>query len=245
MPRYKCIVSYDGTHFVGFQKQLSARTIQGEIENALTQINKKPIRIYASGRTDSGVHALHQVFHFDSPLEIASENWQRAMNSLLPSDVYIKSVEPVSSDFHARYNVVFKEYRYYLSMGEYDPLKYNYIFQYNRPLDLEKMQEAIQLFVGTHDFRRFSSGNERLTTVRTIMEAAITRQGDLLEFRFRGNGFLRYQVRMMVGTLIEIGELRRSKESIQDLLALKPGKAGTTASPNGLYLYHVEYPSEK
>lgn len=241
--RIKCIISYDGTNFYGFQRQTKGRTIQGEIEKALRTMHKRPIDIHASGRTDAKVHALNQVFHFETTLEIKPENWKRALNTLLPPDIYIKAVEIMDNEFHARYFAKSKEYRYYLSMGEYNPLQANYInfYQKSKPLNVERMKEAIQYFIGTHDFRYFTSMNTNPNTIREIMEAEIIQTGPLLEFRFVGNGFLRYQIRVMVGTLIEIGEGKLPIETIPNLLNLKPGKAGRTAKPHGLYLVNVDY----
>jgi tRNA pseudouridine38-40 synthase len=242
--RLKCTVAYDGSLFNGYQRQIKGRTVQGEIEKVLEKIHKEPIEIQASGRTDAGVHALNQVFHFDSSLDIAVGNWKRAINGLLPEDIYVKSVEVVSPNFHARYHVRTKEYRYYISLEEYNPLKYKQVYFHPQvhKLDIGRMEEAIKKLEGTHDFKLFTSGNEREYTIRTIFETKINILEDSLEIIFKGDGFLRYQVRVMVGTLIEIGENRRSIDTIDDLLALKRGiRAGRTAKPQGLYLYQVEY----
>jgi tRNA pseudouridine38-40 synthase len=242
--RLKCVVSYDGSEFNGYQRQIKGRTIQGEIEKVLEKIHKQPVEVQASGRTDAGVHALNQVFHFDSSLEIAPSNWKRAINGLLPKDIYIKDVVVVSSNFHARYHVKTKEYRYYIGLEEYNPLKYKQIYFHPQAhkLDIDRMKEAIKLFIGTHDYKLFTSGNEREYTIRTIFDTQINVLDQALEIIFKGDGFLRYQVRVMVGTLLEIGENRRSIDSIRDLLAIKEGiRAGRTAKPQGLYLYQVEY----
>ena len=241
--RLKCIVTYDGTHFYGFQRQKKGRTIQGEIEKALSKIHKSPVEIQASGRTDSGVHAINQVFHFDTTLIIETPNWKKAINSILPKDIYIKSVEKISQQFHARYHVTVKEYRYYLSLDEYNPLHANYTcFSKRSTMDIELMKKAIKLLEGTHDFKLFTSGNDRRYTIRTIFEATINRKGQKIEIIFRGNGFLRYQVRVMVGTLMEIGEGRRHIDTIKDLFGLKENcRPGRTAEPQGLYLYQVNY----
>lgn len=243
MEKVKCIVSYDGTNYKGFQRQKDVKTIQGEIERVLSIINKESVVIYGSGRTDAGVHALGQVIHFKTSLSLSSDTWQRAMNSLLPKDIYIRHVEKVDNAFHARFSATAKDYRYYIYIGEYNPLKSNYCYQHRhrQPLNVEAMRKGIKLLVGTHDFVRFSVKNELTNTVRTIYETDISEQGNLLELRFVGNGFLRGQVRVMVGTLIEIGEGKRDIESIQELLDGRREEAGKTAEPQGLYLYHVFY----
>lgn len=241
--RLKCHVMYDGTHFNGFQRQLKGRTIQNELEKALTTIHKHEVEIHASGRTDAKVHAINQVFHFETVLDLEPERWKRAINALLPNDIYIKKIENESPGFHARYHAKSKEYRYYLALDEYNPFKANHVtfYQKREPLDSEKMKEAIALFIGTHDFRYFTSGNTNPNTIRTIYEAGLYEGNDCLEFRFIGSGFLRYQVRVMIGTLIEIGEGKKEITVITNLLNLKPGRAGKTAKPQGLYLYDVTY----
>ena len=239
--RIKCIVSYDGSKFSGFQRQIKVRTVQGEIEKALKLIHKYPITIHASGRTDSNVHALGQVFHFDSNLDIKTFNWKRAINSILPDDIYIKDVEIVTHDFHARFSVKCKEYRYYISLDEYNPLKYHYTCFIKRDLNIDKMEQGLDLFEGTHDFTSFSSGQYK-NKVRTIYEASLRRNKNNLEFIFVGNGFLRYQVRIMMGTLIEIGLGKKDEATINYLFNNHDrSKARYTAPPQGLYLYKVEY----
>lgn len=243
MKRIKCHVSYDGTNFNGFQRQNKGRTVQGELEKALTKMHKQKVEIHGSGRTDARVHAIDQVFHFETELEIPTKRWKRAINALLPEDIYITKVEMEHPGFHARYHVKSKEYRYYLATKEYDPLQANYMFFYRkpRPLNVDRMKEAIKLFVGEHDFHYFTSGNTNPNTVRTIYEANISEAEGVLTFRFVGSGFLRYQIRVMVGTLVEVGEGKRSPDSIVKLLQLEPGRAGRTAKAHGLYLYRVDY----
>lgn len=240
--RIKCVVQYDGSRYHGFQKQINSRTVQKEIEAVLTKIHKYPIVIHASGRTDAFVHALGQVFHFITKLDISEENWKMAINCMLPRDIYIKKVEIVTGEFHSRYNTKVKEYRYYISQDEYNPLRSQYVCFQRDPLNLEKINEAIKLFIGTHDFTSFSSGKVEKDRVRTIYEAYMNVCGKEIEFIFKGNGFLRYQIRIMMGTLIEIGKGKREVNSINQLFVLKDRtKASFTAEPQALYLYSVEY----
>ena len=161
MKRFKIVLAYDGVGFKGFQKQIDERTVQGELEKCLSRITKEEISVTASGRTDAGVHAINQVCHFDTNLDISSDELLRAMNSLLPDDIYIKKVEEVDFTFHARFSAKSREYIYKLNMGEYDPFSRNYIFQYNAPLDVTSMQRAISYFEGVHDFTSFCSHEKK------------------------------------------------------------------------------------
>lgn len=246
MPTYKCIISYDGTNFSGFQIQPRHRTIQGTIEKALATMHKKEhIRIYASGRTDTGVHAKGQTFHFESPLAIPGENWKRALNSLLPEDMYIKEVMQVDKTFHARFDALEKEYRYYVRTNkEIDVFKRNYVCHYPYPLNLADMQEACRYLQGKHDFTTFSSAKATAkgSKVRTLSKVTCSQQEDTFEFIFRGNGFLYHMVRIMVGALIDIGTGNLSPADIPKLLAAKDRQLlGNTVPPEGLYLWEVTY----
>ncbi len=241
--RIKCIVSYDGSRFYGFQRQVKRRTVQAEIEKVLDIIHKKPVTIHSAGRTDANVHALGQVFHFDTELNILPENWKRAINSILPKDIYIKEVEIVDETFHSRFSARKKEYRYYISLDEYNPIRCQYVCFINRHLDIEKMTRALKCFEGTHDFTSFSSGQHvDKDKVRTIYETKLNINDKELEFIFIGNGFLRYQVRIMMGTIIEIGLGKKDIDVIEYLFKhYDRSKARYTAEAQGLYLCSVEY----
>lgn len=245
--RYLISFSYDGSSFHGYQKQPKHRTIQGEIENVLKTINDdKKVEVVASGRTDAGVHALNQKAHFDLDIKITEENLKKAMNSMLPDDIYIRKVEKVSDTFHARFDVTCKEYVYKINLGEYDPLSKNYVLQYNDKLDVVEMERALKYIEGTHDFQSFTKADdEKEDYVRTIFSANLTRDiknVHFLTFTFLGSGFMRYMVRNLVGTLIEIGEGKRKSEEIFDIFAKKDrSAAGKTAPSNGLYLKDVFY----
>lgn len=245
--RYLITFSYDGSGYKGYQKQPKTKTIQGEIEKALRKINgNKVVRINASGRTDAGVHALNQKAHFDLNIDITKEKLKNAINSLTPDDIYVKSVEEVSDVFHARFNVKAKEYIYKINMGEYDPIERNYVYQYNKKLDVVEMERALKYLEGEHDFTSFSKADEEKENfTRRIVQTNLIRnmkQVNKITICFLGTGFLRYQVRNMVGTLIEIGEGKRRSEEIIDILEAKDRrKAGKTANPEGLYLKDVFY----
>lgn len=245
--RYLITFTYDGSKYKGYQKQPKQRTIQGELEKALKTLNNnEKVEVCASGRTDAGVHALNQKAHFDLNISITEEKLKAGLNSLLPKDIYVKTVEEVSSDFHARFMVKAKEYIYQINMGEYNPIEKDYIFQYNKKLDVVEMQRALKYLEGTHDFKSFSKADEEKENfTRTIVQANLIRNlknVNKVTISFLGTGFLRYQVRNMVGLLIEIGEGKRKSEDIIEILEAKDRRAsGITAAPEGLYLKDVFY----
>lgn len=244
--RYLITFAYDGTLFSGYQKQRGLRTVQEEIEKALYQINdhQKTI-IHSSGRTDKGVHAAHAKAHFDLEVSITPSKLTRALNRYLPSDIAVQDSSVVEEDFHARYMVKEKEYRYYISLGAYQPILRNYVYQRNYPLDISLMEKAIKFFEGTHDFRSFVSENrDKENCVRTIYKANIEYDENrkIVCFIFRGNGFLKYQVRNMVGYLIQVGEKKVSFDSVKDALEKKDRSQGFKTAPSvGLYLIDVKY----
>ncbi len=247
MKRYLITFSYDGYNFNGYQKQPKLRTVQGEIEKALKFINNdKTVEIHASGRTDAKVHALNQKAHFDLDVNIKLEKLKMALNSYTPQDIYIKNIKIVDEKFHARYMVKAKEYIYKINLGEYDPLERNNVYQYNKKLDLPEIERALKFLEGEHDFTTFCCKEEKQeNNVRTIIQTnLITEKTDVnkITLSFVGTGFLKYQVRNMVGTLIEVGEGKRKSEEIINVLEKKDRrKAGKTANPEGLYLQDVLY----
>ncbi|KIL52371.1 tRNA pseudouridine(38-40) synthase TruA [Jeotgalibacillus soli] len=246
MPRIKCVVSYDGSGFAGYQVQPGMRTVQLELERALKKIHKGvPTFVSASGRTDSGVHAVGQVIHFDTDFHIPDEKWPTVLNQRLPHDVVVLEAAAMSADtFHARFSVVAKEYRYHLNRGQHrSPFRRNYAFYESRPLNIALMQEAAQYFVGTHDFTSFCSiKTEVADRTRTIERFDIVEQGEEWIFSVKGNGFLYNMVRIMIGTLLGVGYGRFKPEDIPDMLAAKDrNRAGKTAPAHGLYLWQVDY----
>lgn len=242
--RYLMTFSYDGTNYNGYQKQPNKNTIQDKIEDALKQINNdKCINISATGRTDAKVHALNQKAHFDLEKEIDTDKLKRALNSLTPDDIYIKKIEEVDNDFHARFDIKKKTYIYKINIGEYNPLDRNYIYQYNQSLNIEKMREALSYFIGTHNFKSFTKNNDEITDyVRTIIDTNLEVNNNIITLTFTGTGFLRYMVRNIVGTLIEIGEEKLKPEQVKEILLSEDRtEAGKTANPEGLYLKDVYY----
>ncbi|KAA0544071.1 tRNA pseudouridine(38-40) synthase TruA [Bacillus sp. BGMRC 2118] len=246
MQRIKMIVSYDGSDFFGYQIQPNRRTVQSEIEGALKTMHKgNDIKVYASGRTDAGVHAVGQVIHFDSPFMIPANKWKIALNSLLPNDISIHHSQVVSNDFHARFGVLRKEYRYKIETNQdRNVFTRNYVYHFPYALDYVSIKEAIKYLVGTHDFTSFCSAKTEVEDkVRTIYEIEFSedRDGELL-FRFVGNGFLYNMIRILVGTLLEVGQgIKKPIEILEILEAKNRQKAGKTVPGTGLYLWKVYY----
>ena len=242
--RFLIKFSYDGSAYVGFQTQKGLNTIQEALENAVSNVNNhQKTPIVATGRTDKGVHALCQYAHTDLNINITEKKLKRALNSNLPADIHVIETKIVPDDFHARYQVKQKEYQYIINMGEYNPIERNYVFQYNYKLNVEKMQKAIKYFLGEHDFRAFVTDNkEKENCIREIYQAEIIQEGEKIKLKFIGNGFLRYQVRNMVGILIKVGEEKISPETVEKILISKDRtKSGKTAPAEGLYLVDIKY----
>ncbi|MEH7413922.1 tRNA pseudouridine(38-40) synthase TruA [Neobacillus drentensis] len=245
MQRYKSIISYDGSGFSGYQIQPRSRTVQSVLEAVLAKMHKgEQIKVSASGRTDAGVHAKGQVIHFDSPLSISEEKWETALNSLLPEDISILSILKVDSSFHARFDAIGKEYHYVLQLlKKRDPFHRNFSYQYPYDLNIEAMKEASRFFIGTHDFTSFCSARTEVEDkIRTIETIDFLLDNDFLTLRFVGNGFLYNMVRILTGTLLEVGSGKRRPEEMADILAKKDRRfAGKTAPAQGLYLWKVFY----
>lgn len=242
--KYLMTFSYDGTFYDGYQIQVNKKTIQKCIEDKLTMINSnKYVHISASGRTDKGVHAINQKAHFVLDKNINPCTLKKSLNKLLPNDIYIKDIVLVNNNFHARFNVIKKEYEYKINLGEYDPLNSNYIYQYNKSLDIDFMKKAASYFIGTHDFKSFTKiDTEKENYIRTIYEINLKLENNILLINFIGNGFLRYMVRNLVGTLINVGEHKINPEDINTILNGKDRKkAGIKAPACGLYLKNVYY----
>lgn len=247
MPRYKAIIAYDGTNFNGFQAQPNGRTVQEELEKTLRKMNNgRTITIFGSGRTDAGVHAAGQVIHFDYPQARELEKMRYALDTQTPEDIAVKSVEIVEDEFHARYHVVEKTYQFRVDIGKpRSPFKRFYASYFPYPIDVEKIRCALPDLLGTHDFTSFcASGTEIEDKVRTIHEASLEVNDtcDELIFTFRGDGFLYKMIRILVGTLLKIGNGRMDETIIPTILEAKDRNlAGPTAHPEGLYLVEVKY----
>ena len=240
--RYKAVVMYDGTLFHGFQIQEDLRTVQKEIEAVLKIVTKTETKIYPAGRTDTGVHALGQVFHFD--YDVKMEEWQikNAINSRLPKDIYIKNIGIVNDDFHARFHATKKTYQYIINLNEFNPLNKNYCYYYKYKLDIEKMIEASKIFIGEHDFKSFTKNHKIENTVRTIYDINFDIQDNVIKINFIGNGILHNMVRIIVAMLLEAGNNRISIEQLKEAMENKNRKYAPKLAPaNGLYLVNVLY----
>ncbi|MCR5705910.1 MAG: tRNA pseudouridine(38-40) synthase TruA [Acholeplasmatales bacterium] len=241
--RVKLTISYDGFDFMGYQVQDDLRTVESELELALRKVCGKDIKTYASGRTDRGVHALGQVVHFDTEKNISKDGWQRALNSFLPLDIRVVDVEMVSPDFHARFSAKKKEYHYLVETADYNLFQRRYkAFYYN--LDIDLMKEALKRLCGTHSFKGFCSASNIAGKdfVKTLDEAYIIEEGTTLRFVFKGSGFLKYQIRRMMGIVLEIGRGRDTLDTIDKVFMTEdPTISRMCADPQGLYLVKVYY----
>lgn len=240
--RYKCVVSYDGSNYCGWQRQNDKNSIQQTIEEAIGKITCQDVKIVAAGRTDRYVHAKGQVFHFDSEKTIA--DFKKAINSQLPYDIHIISVETVNDDFHSRFNACYKHYDYLINDGEYDPLLANYCVSINKKLDIALMEKTSKIFIGEHDFTSFNATkkSEVIDQVRTIYRIDVVRNDNLIRLSYYGNGFLRYMVRIISQTLIETALGNISSEEVIDMLEAKDkNSCHYNGQPQGLYLMEVSY----
>lgn len=247
MKNIKLIIEYKGTGYSGWQKQDDVDTIQENIENALEKLTGENTKLLASGRTDKGVHALGQVANFKTESIIPGNNYKYALQEYLPEDITIVDSKEVEIQFHSRFDAIGKIYRYKVYNGKLPRALYrNFYYHYSYDVDLEKIIEASKYLLGTHDFKSFMGRKcSAKNTVRTIKNISVEKNGDIIEFAIEGNSFLRYMVRIIVGTLLQIGA---GKIQIDDLSNIIDGKrrkyAGITAPAHGLYLERVFY-SEK
>lgn len=237
--RIKLVFSYDGSKFKGFQRQSDKKTVQGELEKALSKIYQDKIEIKGAGRTDAGVHAIGQCAHFDAIEDIP--NLKEKLNSLLNPDIVIKNVKKVSFNFHARYSVIKKEYVYKINLGKFRAYLNDYCYQPRYKLDIKAMEKASKIFIGNFDFKNFVSG-EKDDTTTTIYSIKFKRKFDILEISFIGAGFYRYMVRNLVGALLEVGKYKISEDTIKAML-YNPREARSlpTAPSEGLYLKKIWY----
>jgi len=245
MPNYKIKIQYDGTDFSGWQIQKDRRTIQGEISRVLKIITGSKTRVTGSGRTDAGVHALGQVANFITKLNIESESMLKALNSLLPPSIRIVESKIVPDSFNAMFNCIEKTYRYTIFQGKIiSPFLYRYALHYPFYLDLDSMKEASRFLIGEKDFSAFTVKSSAKNHKKNLKEIRFERKGEKTDIYFTGNGFLRYMVRTLVGTLIEVGNGKIKVEEIEEIIKSKDrSKAGPTSPPQGLFLIEAKYPN--
>ena len=251
MRHFKLTIAYDGTDFHGWQIQAEKPTIQGEIVNVLRRLTQEHVYLHGAGRTDAGVHALGQVGSFRTQAGLSAEEFQRALNALLPQTIRIVGSEEVGPDFDARWSARGKVYRYRIYRGKVvPPMIWRYVLHYPFPLEEEAMRDAAARFAGTHDFASFaaSTGSEEdekeRSSEREIFATELVRSPDNEEliFTVRGRSFLRYMVRKMVGTLLDVGRGRLKPEDIDRLFEIRDrSKSGPTAPPQGLVMVEVQH----
>jgi tRNA pseudouridine38-40 synthase len=244
MPRYRVTLAYDGTQYLGWQIQPSGPTIQGELEQCLTQMAGHRVRVVGAGRTDAGVHAHGQVAHFKLDNPIPPDGLLRGLNSLLPEDIRVRESSVAPDDFHARYSARAKTYRYFIDLSPVAlPMRSRFAHHYPHPIDRGAMDAAAKCFLGRHDFVAFAaSSTEVETTVRECFESRFFEQEPELVYEINATGFLHHMVRNIVGTLLEVGRGKITPDSIDALFDSKDRRlSGPTAPARGLHLMEVEY----
>lgn len=242
--RWKCVCAYDGTPFAGWQSQHGGGAIQDVIEARLASLLGSDTRIHASGRTDAGVHAHGQVFHFDAAWKHGPEKLRLALRSQLPAAIQIKSLRAVPRDFHARFSATGKIYAYHLFLGDADPFTRPYAWAIERELDLKAMKLAAQVLQGEHDFRAFSAlnGPPKEDTVRNLRRLNFVQRGRRIKIEAEADGFMYKMVRSLVGAVVAVGEGKLTLEGLRELL--RTGERTPlvhTAPPQGLFLVKVLY----
>ncbi|KXZ39015.1 tRNA pseudouridine38-40 synthase [Alkalithermobacter thermoalcaliphilus JW-YL-7 = DSM 7308] len=243
MINVRLTIQYDGTNYAGWQRQKNAVSIQQIIEEAIFSITKEKVNLISSGRTDSGVHALEQVANFLTNTKIPLKSIPKAINSKLPPDIRIISADEVSLDFHSRYSAIKKRYKYIMTNFSFEmPLYRNYAYNIPYKLDIEKMKQQAKSLIGTHDFVGFmGSGSSVKDTVRTIYDIDLYKKDDFIILEVEGNGFLYNMVRIIVGTLVDIGRGKINEDLTLIIESKDRNKAGHTAPAKGLFLKKVYY----
>ena len=244
MKRIMLTVAYDGTDYHGWQYQNNGKTIEGELNKALSSLLQKNIEVIGASRTDAGVHAMCNVAVFDTDAGIPAEKYSYALNQMLPDDIRVRKSMEVPADFHPRKTDTVKTYEYQIDCEEFaDPLKTRYAYFTYVPLDASKMQEAAFHLIGTHDFKSFCSVNTTATTtVRTIHDIQVIRDGVDIIVRVTGNGFLYNMVRIIVGTLMDVGRGKYEPSKVKDILEVTDRTAaGPTVPACGLMLKELRF----
>jgi len=242
--RIAAIVEYLGTNYAGFQIQPNQNTIQLCIQNALSKIANHDVKIEASGRTDAGVHALGQVFHFDTESQRPLSSWRKGANSFLPYDISIKWVSEVDENFHARYNVKEREYQYLLHHNETpSAIWYQKAGHYGYEINFKLLDKVLREFIGKHDFSSFRSSECQSKKPERIMYgASYQKKENFILFKFTADGFLHHQIRNMMSVILDIVSGKKPLDYVQYLFEVKDRtKASNTFSPNGLYLTNIKY----
>ncbi|MEO6959205.1 MAG: tRNA pseudouridine(38-40) synthase TruA [Burkholderiaceae bacterium] len=247
MPRMALGVAYDGTHWEGWQTQPHRCTVQDTFEAALRQFAAQPVRTTCAGRTDTGVHGLAQVIHFDVSVERRLESWVRGVNALLPDSIAVQWACTVPDTFHARFSALSRTYVYVLRTSRArSPITHARVGWVHYPLDLQLMRQAALLLIGEHDFSSFRSSQcQAASPIRTLHSLHIEQRGEFFIFTFQANAFLHHMVRNLMGVILYVGRGRNAPQWAAELLAERDRRlAAPTFSPDGLYLAQVEYPAE-
>lgn len=245
MVRIALGIEYDGAAFHGWQSQPHGNTVQDALERALAEVAGACVRLTCAGRTDAGVHALAQVAHFDSPVERPDQAWVRGTNAHLPEAIAVRWAQPVAAEFHARFAARSRSYRYLLNNHAVRPaLNHDRVGWYHRPLAVDAMQRAAQWLLGEQDFSAFRAAEcQARSPLKTMYQADVARQGDMLVFDFRASAFLQHMVRNIIGALVYVGKGKHPPEWVAELLAGRDRTlAAPTISPAGLYFAGAEYP---
>lgn len=244
MKRIALCIEYDGTHFCGWQTQVSQRTVQSELEVAVSKVAAQPISVVTAGRTDSAVHATGQIVHFDTTADRNLDAWRFGINRFLPVDIRVHWVQFVDTEFHARFSALSRTYRYIFYNSKVKPaILRNYATYYYADLDLKLMQQGAKHLLGRKDFSTIrAAGCQAKTSIREIYSLQVSQQREWLWFDVKANAFLQHMVRNIAGLLIDIGIKKYSPEWIAEVIAKQDRtEGGVTALPNGLYLTNVEY----
>lgn len=243
MKNYKITVQYNGQNYCGWQKQPDSLGIQGNIENAIYEITSQKVKLIGSGRTDAGVHAIGQVANFNLDSNISPDKLCFAINSKLPKDICVVDCELVDENFHSRYSAKGKTYKYLIYNSSYrSPFYKDFSYQVKYDLNLEKMKKEAKSLIGKHDFVGFMSSNSEVKdTVRTIYDVEISTNNDVISIEITGDGFLYNMVRIIVGTLVDIGREKITYSLDEIINSKKRSMAGHTAPANGLFLKKVYY----
>lgn len=242
---YKMLLSYDGGRYYGWEHQPGIElTIQGKLESVLSLMTGEPVEVIGAGRTDAGVHAKGMVCNAHMDTQMSPEEIKEYMNHYLPDDICVREVKIAADRFHSRYNALGKTYCYTCYVGDLKPLfNRRYVYAIKEPLDLDRMRQAAAILEGEHDFGSFC-GNPKFkkSTVRIVDRIEITQKGSYLNMSFHGTGFLQHMVRILTGTLLEVGMGKREPENMYELLeTIDRKKAGPTAPPQGLCMMEVDY----
>ncbi len=242
MTKYVINISYDGSKYFGLQKLKNKPTVQGELESVLSSLEERQVKVFSAGRTDRGVHALEQICSFELHKKTTPFRLRYYLNRATNSHLYVKTCEICEDkDFHPRFSVKKKTYKYIINVGAYDPIKTDYLYNFNDTLDTKAMSEAAKAFVGAHDYRAFVVGkHEKCDSI--IDQLSIAQKDDTVTIRITGKAFYTYMVRCIVSTLILVGQTKLTKEDI--IIMLETGKKViefAPAPPGGLYLEKLEY----